>query len=68
MKIISQFDLVYSNLNDDSALESCHSFELFENILDEFLDDSMSDSFNDDDSSDLSSLNLCANANFTSDR
>jgi hypothetical protein len=68
MKIISQFDLVCSSLNDDSALESCHSFELFENILDEFLDDSMNDSFNDDDFSDFNSLNLCANANFTSDR
>ncbi len=68
MKIISQFDFVCSNLNDDSALESCHSFELFENIFDEFLDDSMNDSFNDDDSLNLSSLNLCANANFIFDR
>jgi hypothetical protein len=68
MKIISQFDFVCSNLNDDNALESCHSFELFENIFDEFFDDSMSDSFNDDDSSDLNSFNFCANANFTFDR
>jgi hypothetical protein len=68
MKIIFQFDFLCSNLNDDSAFESCHFFELFENILDEFLDDSMSDSFNDDDSSDFNSLNFCANANFTSDR
>jgi hypothetical protein len=68
MKIISQFDLVCSNLNYDSALKSSHSLELLENILDELLDDSMNDSFNDDDSSSLDSLNLCANANFTSDR
>jgi hypothetical protein len=68
MKIISQFDLVCSGLNDDRALESSHSFEFFENILDEFLDDSMSDSFSDDDSSSLDSLSLCANADFTSDR
>ncbi len=68
MKIIFQFDFVCSNLNDDSAFESCHFFELFENILDELLDDSMNDFFNDDDSSSLDSLNLCAKANFTFDR
>jgi hypothetical protein len=68
MKIISQFDLVCSNLNNDCALESRHSLELFENILDELLDDSMSDSFNDDDSSNLSSFDFRANSDFTSDR
>ncbi len=68
MKIIFQFDFVCSSLNDDKVFESCHFFEFFENILDEFLDDSMSDSFNDDDSSSLNSFNFCANANFISDR
>jgi hypothetical protein len=68
MKIISQFDFICSNLNDDRVLESRHSFELFENILDELLDDSMNDSFNDDDSSCFDSLCSRASANFTSDR
>ncbi len=68
MKIISQFDLVCSNLNDDRVFESCHFFEFFENILDEHLDDSINDSFNDNDSSDLNSLSFRANANFTSNR
>jgi hypothetical protein len=68
MKIIFQFDFVCSSLNDDSAFESCHFFEFFENILDELLDDSMNDSFNDDDFLNLDSFNLCANANFISDR
>ncbi len=68
MKIISQFDFVCSNLNDDSAFESCHFFEFFENILDELLDDSMNDSFNDNDFSSLDSFNFCANANFIFDR
>jgi hypothetical protein len=68
VKIISQFDFVCSNLNDDRVFESRHFFEFFENILDELLDDSMNDSFNDYDSSSFSSLNLCANANFSSNR
>jgi hypothetical protein len=67
MKIISQFDFICSSLNDDCVFESCHSFEFFENILDELFDDSMNDSFNDNDSSNLSSFNFCANANFTFD-
>jgi hypothetical protein len=68
VKIISQFDFVCSNLNDDRAFESRHFFEFFENILDELFDDSINDSFRDDDSSSLNSLSFCANANFTSDR
>jgi hypothetical protein len=68
MKIISQFNFVCSSLNDDRAFWSRHFFELFENILDELLDDSINDFFNNDDSLCLNSLNLCANANFTSDR
>jgi hypothetical protein len=68
VKIISQFDLVYSSLNDDDAFESRHFLEFLENILDELLHDSMNDSFSDDDFSSLSSLSLCANANFNSNR
>jgi hypothetical protein len=69
MKIISQFDLVCSSLNNDCALRSRHSLELLENILDELLDDSMSDSFSDDDdSSSFDSFDSRAGSDFTSDR
>jgi hypothetical protein len=68
MKIISQFDFICSSLNDDRVFWSCHFFEFFKNILDEFLDDSMNDFFNDDDSSCFNSFNFCANAIFIFDR
>jgi hypothetical protein len=68
MKIIFQFDLICSSLNDDRVFWSRHFFEFFENILDELFDDSMNNFFNDDDFSCLDSFNFCANANFIFDR
>jgi hypothetical protein len=55
-------------LNDDDVLESRHSLELSENVLDELLDDSINDSFDEDHSSRLNSLDFSTSANFTSDR
>jgi hypothetical protein len=68
VKIVSQFDLICSCLNDHCVFESRHFLELSENILDEFLDDSMSDFSRDDDSSGLRSLDSRTSANFTFDR
>jgi hypothetical protein len=68
VKIIFQFDLFCSSLNDDCVFESSHSLEFLDNVLDELLNDSMSESFSDDDSSSLDSLDFRANSDFTSDR
>jgi hypothetical protein len=68
VKIIFQFDLICSCLNDDNVLESRHSFELFENVFDELLDDLINDFFDEDDSSRLNSFDSRTSANFIFDR